>query len=104
MRVFDGKEGDYDYLVTGNVVVDFYAPWCGPCKIQLPIFEKMAEKFPNLKFLKYNTDEHEDPYMISMLPTIILLRNNKILARLEGLTRENELVNALITHFGEDAK
>ncbi len=71
-----GKAGDK------LVVVDFYATWCGPCKMISPKIEEMEAEMKNVVFLKVDVDESEDAaqeYGISAMPTFILIKNkNKV--------------------------
>lgn len=61
---------------TELILVDFYAPWCGPCKMLAPKLEKLAQKYPNVTFLKVDVEKSPDlasTYQVSSLPTFILL-------------------------------
>lgn len=60
------------------IVLDFYAPWCGPCKMLGPVLDKMQSKYQNTLFLKINTDEDSlsnltSQYNVSALPTVVIL-------------------------------
>ena len=61
------------------VVIDFYATWCGPCKVIAPKVEEMSSSMSNVVFLKVDVDENEDAageYNISAMPTFIFMKNN----------------------------
>lgn len=79
------------------VVVDFWASWCGPCKMLAPIFEKVAEKFGGKAiFAKVDVDEESDiaaEYNIFSIPTIIMFKGGNEIARRSGYMSENELEN-----------
>jgi thioredoxin 1 len=72
------------------VIVDFYADWCGPCKIVAPIFKKLAEGEEydgKVKFVKVNTDQYEssvDLYNIQGLPMFIIFQNGKVISSHSG--------------------
>lgn len=76
------------FTATVITVVDFYAPWCGPCKSFAPVFEDMAKEHPSHTFLKLNGDEHElAKYPVRSYPTILVLKNGKEVARIEGYNK-----------------
>ncbi|XP_033208430.1 thioredoxin-2-like [Belonocnema kinseyi] len=60
------------------VVIDFFATWCGPCKIIGPKLQELSEEFPDVVFLKVDVDENEDiatEYEISSMPTFVFIKN-----------------------------
>ena len=76
-----------DIPQTGSVVIDFFATWCGPCKRIAPTYEKLAEAFPNITFLKVDVDESGElvnMFNISAMPTFVFLKNGKEILRVEG--------------------
>merc|ERR1712012_405466 len=69
------------------VVIDFFATWCGPCKMISPVLEEMEAQMSNVKFLKVDVDEAEDVavhYQISAMPTFIFIKNGQKVADLMG--------------------
>ena len=81
------SSNDPSILSNGTVIVDFYAEWCGPCKKYAPEFEKLANLFTKMTFVKVNTEEHEsivEKYSVTSLPTTLVLVNSSEKARYEG--------------------
>ena len=84
---------------SGKVLVDFWAPWCGPCRMQAPILEKLSQD-PAIKtkIVKVNTDNNPETaqrYGISSIPTLILFENGKEIDRMVGVQPETALKNKL---------
>lgn len=88
---------------TGLVVIDFYADWCGPCKMIAPKYAKLAEKYPNIGFYKLNSDKNETAKIceiceISALPTFCFFKGGKYLTKMVGANDSN-LENIIIQNL-----
>ena len=81
-----------------TVVLDFYADWCGPCKMQSPILDELSNDEKNIKVVKVNVDEEPalaEQYNIMSIPTILIFKQGKNTKQFVGLTSKEELVKEL---------
>lgn len=94
MSVIHLENENFEELIKNKkVVVDFYATWCGPCKMFGPVFEKVSNE-SSITFIKIDVDAHEDiarKYGIMSIPTIVLLNNGKVEKKHMGFMTEDEL-------------
>lgn len=82
------SEAEFNELYTkGNVIVDFYAPWCGPCKRLSPMFEEVAREIANVTFLKVNVDQFGNlarGHGMRGVPTIVLFKDGQRVGVING--------------------
>lgn len=81
------------------VIIDFWAPWCGPCRSQGPILEQVSEKIGDLAIVaKVNVDEEPElsaPFGVQAIPTLVVMKGGKVVQRFVGLQQADTLVKAL---------
>ncbi|XP_046676524.1 thioredoxin-2-like [Homalodisca vitripennis] len=99
-HVKDEKDLEAKLKEAGNnlVVIDFFATWCGPCKMIAPQIAEMADDFQDVMFLKVDVDECEGiaaTYEITSMPTFVFIKNNQKLEQFAGANAEKlkETVN-----------
>lgn len=81
-----------------TVLIDFYADWCGPCKMLAPVLEEIAKENINTKFVKINVDDAQDlamEYNVMSIPTLVVIKNGKEVNRVVGLVSKSELMEII---------
>ncbi|MGD8346198.1 MAG: thioredoxin [Lysobacterales bacterium] len=96
MAYVELTKDNFEDIINGNdmVVVDFWAEWCGPCKMFGPVFEKVSEDYPDVTFAKVNTElemEIAGTFQIRSIPTLMIFRENVIIFSQPGALPENAL-------------
>ena len=77
-----------------TVLIDFYANWCGPCKMLSPIIEAVANENEEIKVVKINVDNEQDlaiEYQVMSIPTIVVIKNGKETNRTVGVVDKNQI-------------
>lgn len=98
-------EANFDEVLVNSdipVIIDFWAPWCGPCKMMGPVFEKTATKYPlKTLFVKVNTENEQSlgaRFGIRSIPTLMIFKDGKEVHRVSGALDETNL-DRLVTQF-----
>ena len=105
-NAMDINDGNFEAEVLNSsqvTVVDFWAPWCGPCRKLAPILDEISEEFSGkIKIVKVNTDENiktAKEYSISGLPSILIFKNGEAVERLVGLMPKSTLTSNIEKHL-----
>jgi len=91
--IIDLNDSNFDKTISSDnpTLVDFWAEWCGPCKSMHPIFERMSNKFPNVKFARVNVDNNQNismKYAVQSIPTFIMFKSGQIIDKMMGAVGE----------------
>lgn len=89
------NESFNEIINQDKVLVDFYAEWCGPCKMLTPVLERLGDSF---EIVKVDVDKHFDlakEYGIMSVPTLIIFKNGKVVKQMIGFNGYDELKNEL---------
>lgn len=88
------NENFYEEIKNKLVLVDFYATWCGPCKMMHPIIEEISKQYSTLNIIKVDVDKHEDiarEYGIMSIPTLILFQDGNMIEKNIGFISKETL-------------
>lgn len=86
---------------SGVTLTDFWAPWCGPCRMQSPIIEELAEEMDNVEFFKMNVDEEQEvaaQFGIRSIPTLLVKKDGQVVDQLVGFHDKERLTEILNQH------
>ena len=101
MAAIDINKNNFDAEVMQSdkkVLLDFWAPWCAPCRMVVPLVEEIAEERPDIKVGKVNVDEQMElanRFGVMSIPTLIVMEDGKILAKSMGAKPKKAILNML---------
>ena len=101
MKIINTNEFD-EIVKSGLTLVDFFADWCGPCKMLGPVLEKFDEEYPNVEFVKVNVDDNMDlaeKFQIMSIPTVYIFKDGEVVSVMNGYNGEDavkEFINKAI--------
>lgn len=101
-NVIELTDANFDEIVNGSgmpVLVDFWAPWCGPCKMIAPVISQIADEYVGkAKICKIDTDQHREAaveFGISAIPTIMIFNDGTLIKKWVGLVSADDITEAL---------
>ena len=97
-------QAEFEELIkeNNNVVIDFYATWCGPCKMLAPIFEQVSAEKENVTFVKVDVDEAGELanlFGITSIPTVVYIKNERMALRELGFKPKAAILDNIKTIF-----
>ena len=104
MSTINVTDADFQDTLQSNdlVLVDFWAPWCGPCRAVAPVLEEIASENSNVVIAKMNTDENPNTasqHGIMSIPTMMIFKNGELVDRLVGALPKPAIMEKLQPHF-----
>ena len=101
MSVIDVKTADFETEVLKSdktVLVDFWAVWCGPCRMLSPVVDQVAEENPDIKVCKVNVDEEQQlaiKYGVMSIPTLLVFKGGELVNESVGVIPKEEVLNLI---------
>ncbi len=97
MSVIHADKNNFQEVVMGSdklVLLDFWAAWCGPCRMIAPVLDELAEENPNVKIVKVNVDENPElanQFQVMSIPALFVIKNGEVVAQSLGVKPKAQL-------------
>ncbi len=102
MKVIGGKDFEAEVLSKDFIVVDFYADWCGPCRMISPVLEEVAQEM-SVEIVKVNIDHASDvatQYGVMSIPTLMIFKNGEKISTSVGAASKARIIDWINSHKG----